>query len=139
MPVLKENKGDLSCLVQPGMAEMKALAMHCLIKVSDLGHIFAPTHVHQRWARRLEQEFLLQGDSERELGWEISMFMDRSKPEAVVTKTQDGFFKFVITPLFEAWAGCFPGCSSIVSQAEENRLSWKSPTARGTSWFRSYL
>ena len=93
--------------------------------MSDLGHIYAPTHVHQRWAKRLEEEFFAQGDREKACGFEkVSLFMDRTKPDEAVTTTQDGFFKFVITPLFGAWCSCFPGCSAILGQAEANRLSW---------------
>jgi hypothetical protein len=74
-------------------------------------------------AKRLEEEFFRQGDLEKSRLLEASLFMDRSKDG--VTHSQDGFFKFVVDPLFGAWCGCFPGCSAIITQAEVNRLSWK--------------
>jgi hypothetical protein len=49
--VMRRYGRRLKVLSLPSNAAMKELAMHCLIKVSDLGHIYAPNHVHQRWVR----------------------------------------------------------------------------------------
>ena len=121
-----QAQGDgLACLAKPELAAMKTLAMRCLIKVADLGHLYAPGHVHQRWAKRLEQEFFTQGDQEKAKGLGKSPYMDRDQPDSGVTKTQDGFFQFVATPLLGAWCSSFPGCSGIIAAAEANRVSWQ--------------
>ena len=101
----------------------RLVAMKGLIKVSDLGHVYAPVAVHRRWAQGLEEEFFLQGDRERALGFpRISFMMDRGGPG--VTQSQEGFFEHVAMPLLSAWAACFPEAGEVLTAAATNRASW---------------
>lgn len=59
------------------------------LKLSDLGHMSAPLHVHLRWVNALEEEFFRQGDAEKACGLPISPLFDRTKPG--VTKSQVRF------------------------------------------------
>ena len=49
------------------------------LKCADVGHLALPTRVHKVWVDRLQQEFFLQGDREREAGLPVSALMDRHK------------------------------------------------------------
>lgn len=40
-----------------------------LVHTADVGHPFRPVPQHQEWARRVNEEFLAQGDREKELGF----------------------------------------------------------------------
>ena len=50
------------CATAEDTAANKGLVMKLLLKVSDLGHVFAPWAVHERWATQLEEEFWRQGE-----------------------------------------------------------------------------
>ena len=61
------------------------------IKCSDLSALSAARPIHCEWVGRLEEEFFLQGDKEKEAGLPISPLMDRTK--AGVAKAQPGVRK----------------------------------------------
>eukprot|EP00960_Hanusia_phi_P064629 765852-Hanusia_phi.AAC.14 len=84
------------------------------IKVADIGHVYADRDVHIRWAERLEEEMWRQGDLEKHRDLKVSFLMDREKPG--VTRSQPGFVDFVVLPLFETWAACFPKCQVLVDR-----------------------
>lgn len=58
------------------------LVMMCVqvaLKCADVGHLALPTDTHKVWVERLQSEYFLQGDRERENGMAISALMDRRK------------------------------------------------------------
>eukprot|EP00298_Acanthocystis_sp_HF-20_P018303 c21934_g2_i2.p1 GENE.c21934_g2_i2~~c21934_g2_i2.p1 ORF type:complete len:787 (+),score=321.97 c21934_g2_i2:97-2457(+) len=72
------------------------------IKCADISHTSKEDFLHAPWTERITNEFLNQGDLERELGLTVSPFMDRRN--LLLAKSQLGFFQFIVEPLFEAWA-----------------------------------
>lgn len=74
------------------------------------------------WVQRLEQEFFSQGDREKEEGLPVSFLMDRDKPG--VTKTQVGFFDFVVLPFFRTFASLLPAAHPLLEGVEANRSIW---------------
>ena len=69
-------------------------------------------------------EFMEQGDVEKKLGLEVAPFMDReccSPPQ-----TQQGFIKFIVMPLYEAWTLFLPACAdTLMPRLESNLVSLK--------------
>lgn len=60
--------------------------LQVVLKCADLGHLTCPWAVHRRWVHRLQAEFFLQGDKEREAGLPVSPLMDCNKMG--ITKSQ---------------------------------------------------
>lgn len=98
------------------------LSLQMALKISDLGHIAAPLALHLKWVAALEQEFFLQGDAERSLGLPISPLCDRTKEG--VTKSQVGFFEFVVSNLFKAFCTKFPACKPLWKSVNSNYKYW---------------
>mmetsp|Transcript_34757 Transcript_34757/g.108816 ORF Transcript_34757/g.108816 Transcript_34757/m.108816 type:complete len:699 (-) Transcript_34757:114-2210(-) len=102
---------------------LRILVLQGAIKVADIGHVYADRDVHIRWAERLEEEMWRQGDLEKHRDLKVSFLMDREKPG--VTRSQPGFVDFVVMPLFETWAACFPKCQVLVNRVQANCDHWK--------------
>lgn len=47
----------------------KRMLEQYIVHTADVGHPFRPVPQHQEWARRVNEEFLQQGDREKELGF----------------------------------------------------------------------
>jgi len=99
------------------------LLLQIAIKCADLGHLTFDWDLHLKWVRRLEVEFFAQGDKEKLLGLPISFLMDREKPGA--SKSQIGFFDFVVLPLFQALAQAAPAASDVLHNVEANYQHWR--------------
>jgi len=112
----------------PISTESALLVLKVSLKCADLGHLALAWGLHVRWVRRLEQEFYQQGDKERLCGMpKISFLMDRSKPG--VSKSQIGFFEFVVLPLFRSLGQSFPAVGPMVEAVEKNYKRWSSMQA----------
>jgi len=92
------------------------------MKCADLGHLALRWEDHMEWVLRLEEEFLSQGDREKGLGLPVSFLMDREKPS--VSKTQTGFFDYVVMPFFRAFALAAPNTEPLLACVEANRERW---------------
>eukprot|EP00201_Polytomella_parva_P014211 CAMPEP_0175059266 /NCGR_PEP_ID=MMETSP0052_2-20121109/12335_1 /TAXON_ID=51329 ORGANISM="Polytomella parva, Strain SAG 63-3" /NCGR_SAMPLE_ID=MMETSP0052_2 /ASSEMBLY_ACC=CAM_ASM_000194 /LENGTH=351 /DNA_ID=CAMNT_0016324793 /DNA_START=87 /DNA_END=1142 /DNA_ORIENTATION=- len=104
------------------------LALQMALKCSDLGHLAAPLALHQRWVTNLEEEYFIQGDAEKELGLPISPLFDRSKQG--ISKTQVGFFDFVVIPMFSSFVKVFPGAMTLQDNLLDNYRHWKDVSAK---------
>lgn len=71
-----------------------------IVHTADVGHPFRPVPQHHEWARRVNEEFLAQGDREKELGFTPIEMFDRDKAPPL-PKNQLGFLQFVIQPLWK--------------------------------------
>lgn len=71
-----------------------------IVHMADVGHPFRPVAQHQEWARRVNEEFIAQGDREKELGLTPIDMFDRDKAPPL-PKNQLGFLQFVIQPLWK--------------------------------------
>ncbi|GFR43842.1 hypothetical protein Agub_g4967 [Astrephomene gubernaculifera] len=101
----------------------RLLSLQVALKVADLGHLGAKLETHKRWLAGLEEEFFRQGDMERQLGLPISPLFDRAKQG--VSKSQVGFYDFVVLPLVNAVVGAFPGAEPLVRCFEANYRHWQ--------------
>eukprot|EP00123_Amoebidium_parasiticum_P014556 comp22553_c0_seq1/m.34318 comp22553_c0_seq1/g.34318 ORF comp22553_c0_seq1/g.34318 comp22553_c0_seq1/m.34318 type:complete len:503 (-) comp22553_c0_seq1:193-1701(-) len=96
--------------VQPALSldtrEHRIRLMQILIKSADISNEVRPAAVAEPWADRLLQEFYQQADYEKSKGLPFAPMMDREKTDKA--KSQIGFIKFVIVPLFEVLCATFP-------------------------------
>ncbi|KAJ1566209.1 cAMP-specific 3',5'-cyclic phosphodiesterase 4D, partial [Nowakowskiella sp. JEL0078] len=81
------------------LADDRALLWKAIIKAADVSNVSKTWDIYQLWIERLTEEFFRQGDKERELGMQISPFMDRSAK--AIPHSQINFMDFITLPLFE--------------------------------------
>ncbi|CAD8201045.1 unnamed protein product [Paramecium pentaurelia] len=79
----------------------KLLVLSIAIKCADVGHGAKQLNLHKIWSRRIIEEFFLQGDLEQQVGIIVTPMCDRSQS---VTKSQEGFLKAIVWPLFDAFS-----------------------------------
>ena len=74
-----------------------------LIKSADISHTAKSIELHEKWCRLVIEEFFAQGDKEKYLGLQVSMYCDRETTN--VNKSQAGFLKNIAMPLFKSLSG----------------------------------
>ncbi|OQR98034.1 calcium/calmodulin-dependent 3',5'-cyclic nucleotide phosphodiesterase [Achlya hypogyna] len=119
--LLSQNRNDVM--------DSPMMLMKIIIKCADVGHSSKSTPLHARWSELIIEEFFLQGDEEKELGMEISPFMNRALENSA--KNQLGFFEFIILPFFDVVAEIVftPGFKPILDQVHINYNLWKKAEA----------
>jgi len=123
------NDAPEDLLMSQSVTEDSTLMLQVALKCADLGHLAMPWDLHLQWVQRLEKEFFAQGDKEKQMGLSISFLMDRSKPG--VTESQQGFFEFVVVPLFSRFARAAPATKPLLQGVLENYDRWqKIPDAK---------
>lgn len=100
----------------------RLVSLQMALKLSDLGHLSAPLHLHLRWVHALQEEFFRQGDSEKACSILVSPLFDRDKPG--VTKSQVGFLEVVVLPCLKQFVDVFEGCEPLLSAARLNHSHW---------------
>ncbi|GLG93651.1 cAMP-specific 3',5'-cyclic phosphodiesterase [Gryllus bimaculatus] len=71
------------------------------LKCADISNPCRPWDVSRKWSQKVCEEFFRQGDYERQLNLPVTSLCDRQTTS--VPKIQAGFFRFVVSPLFEEW------------------------------------
>lgn len=115
------------CAFAPGCEADAVQALQLVLKAADLGHLALPWNQHWSWVQALEAELFLQGDAETALGKPTSFLCDRTAPG--VTQSQDGFFNFVVAPLFGTLESAFPGAKPMAKQVAANGAAWAAQSA----------
>ena len=97
-----------------------------VIKLSDVSHPARNFETHFKWTQRCVEEFYLQGDKEKNLlKTEPLGFMDREKD--YLPKSQWGFIKFVVVPMYATIKPIYPGLHESMSKNIENNIArWNS-------------
>eukprot|EP00817_Percolomonadidae_sp_ATCC50343_P006830 CAMPEP_0117419520 /NCGR_PEP_ID=MMETSP0758-20121206/1059_1 /TAXON_ID=63605 /ORGANISM="Percolomonas cosmopolitus, Strain AE-1 (ATCC 50343)" /LENGTH=578 /DNA_ID=CAMNT_0005200621 /DNA_START=754 /DNA_END=2487 /DNA_ORIENTATION=+ len=103
--------------------EDKSTLCKLLLKCADVSNPTKPRRFAVKWADHIMEEFYLQGDRERSNAWNVSPFMDRTKPNQA--QCQVGFIQYIVRPLFESLAQFEPKCASLVSHMDANEAYWK--------------
>ncbi|CAG9310302.1 unnamed protein product [Blepharisma stoltei] len=70
------------------------------IKAADIGHAAKSVELHQKWCGLAIKEFFAQGELEKSLGIPVSMYCDKDTTD--ISKSQAGFIKNIVSPLFMA-------------------------------------
>ncbi|CAG9329118.1 unnamed protein product [Blepharisma stoltei] len=81
--------------------KFKLLSLQMCIKCADIGHGAKTLDLHKKWSNLITKEFFKQGDLERRRGFPVTPLCDRES--VVLSKSQEGFLKVLVRPLFELW------------------------------------
>jgi CheY-like chemotaxis protein/HPt (histidine-containing phosphotransfer) domain-containing protein len=109
-PLSKENKED------------RQLLMSIVLKCADISNASRPFNVAKKWSKLLIDEFLSQGDLEKEKGFTISPMMDRNTLDKV--QMQINFIDFIAAPLYKTFASWAQGINPLVNTMQVNRNKW---------------
>mmetsp|Transcript_6533 Transcript_6533/g.13518 ORF Transcript_6533/g.13518 Transcript_6533/m.13518 type:complete len:1067 (-) Transcript_6533:207-3407(-) len=110
---LKAAEGFKLCGANSDLALLMANVVHA----ADLGSTANPPPVYFDWMQRVFREFFFQGEREREAKIPLTPFMDRST--ASIPKAQQGFLKYICTPLFRALVEVIPSFQVGVDNAND--------------------
>ncbi|KAF5835401.1 hypothetical protein DUNSADRAFT_7486, partial [Dunaliella salina] len=102
--------------------ELRTLVLQTAMKCADLGHLTHEWQVHRKWVEALEEEMWRQGDAEKARGMPVSPLMDRAK--GGITKSQQGFFDYVVLPQIKGFCKVFPKCTPLLDSAMQNYHNW---------------
>ena len=97
--------------------------LEIVLKAADIGHAVKSIPIHQKWSLAISEEFYIQGDLEREKGDEPPTFMDRNA--ANLAKSQIGFIKVIVTPMYVLCARILPNATSRMEQIEKTMNFWE--------------
>jgi len=103
------------------------VALEIAIKIADVSNPIRPRKLYLKWAQRISEEFYNQGDKERDLGLEISPFMDRTKPS--LSNLQIAFIGYLVIPMIESYCVFLPKMEFCRSYLQKNRSYWSSHQA----------
>ncbi|XP_066996585.2 uncharacterized protein [Anabrus simplex] len=82
-------------------AEDRHFILQIALKCADISNPCRPWDVSRKWSQKVCEEFFRQGDYERQLNLPVTSLCDRQSTS--VPKIQAGFYRFVVSPLFEEW------------------------------------
>eukprot|EP01017_Pseudomicrothorax_dubius_P026992 TRINITY_DN3063_c0_g1_i2.p1 TRINITY_DN3063_c0_g1~~TRINITY_DN3063_c0_g1_i2.p1 ORF type:complete len:707 (+),score=166.15 TRINITY_DN3063_c0_g1_i2:62-2182(+) len=105
----------------------RMLLLSGAIKCGDIGHGAKELGLHKLWSRRVIEEFWRQGDEEVRRKLPISPLCDRSNK--AVGKSQEGFLKAIVLPLYEVFTEAFKGGNDQIrivclEQVKANMAYW---------------
>lgn len=107
-----------------GNQETDRILLCCaLIKCADISNVARPFRRGAKWAQLLIQEFVCQGDLEKELGMPVLPMNDRN--QVVLEDSQIGFIQFVALDLFQNVREILKEISFAVDQMQANLKQWE--------------
>ncbi|KAI7867749.1 hypothetical protein BDF14DRAFT_1742942 [Spinellus fusiger] len=101
----------------------RLLLCSALIKCADISNVTRPFQQAEQWAELLVEEFVCQGDLERQLGMPVLPMHDRAK--VVLEDSQIGFIRFVALDLFRSVKTVVPEMDFAVQHMERNLVQWE--------------
>jgi len=110
--------GEFERLVQQRQTPSREMLMCMLIKAADVSNPTRPPLVYQQWIDGVMEEFLEQGDAEKQLGLPVSTNCDRDTVN--VARTQTGFVSFLVSPLFHTLHSYAPALKPVIDQLDAN-------------------
>ena len=81
-----------------GELKEKQLLLNAIVHTADLSNMGRPPELSRKWSDRVFEEFLRQGDKEKEMGLPVSPYFNREDTNQA--KMSVNFIDFVATPLF---------------------------------------
>lgn len=100
----------------------RCLLMNIIIKCADISNAVRPFPIARKWAEKVVEEFLQQGDREKEMGLQVSPLMDRESMDKV--QLQINFIGYLVEPLFKALVQYIPSAGLLLSTMQTNRKQW---------------
>jgi hypothetical protein len=102
----------------------KMMILASFLHLADLSNTLRPFHVCEEWGRRVNQEFFLQGDKERDLGLPVSPFCDRFSVN--IAKSQEFFINLVMIPFIVPICREVEELKFLYGNARKNLENWRS-------------
>lgn len=109
-PFSIENKDD------------RQLIVDILLHTADISNTCKPFQISKRWSDLLVEEFINQGDLEKELCLPVSPFMDRQSTDQV--RMTLNFMDYMVAPLCASLAKLFSGLRPLLENLQLNRAQW---------------
>lgn len=111
------------------LAEHRHFILQIALKSADISNPCRPWDVSKKWSQKVCEEFFRQGDYERQLNLPVTSLCDRFSTS--VPKIQVGFFKFVVTPLFDEWHRFLssPLSRRMMRYLKYNQVQWENKVA----------
>lgn len=111
------------------LAEHRHFILQIALKSADISNPCRPWDVSKKWSQKVCEEFFRQGDYERQLNLPVTSLCDRYSTS--VPKIQVGFFKFVVTPLFDEWHRFLQSKLSrkMMKNLKYNQIQWETKVA----------
>ena len=100
-----------------------------LIHCADLAPNTKLFKISLKWVELLQEEFWLQGDKEKSLKLPVSFLCDRENYN--VPKSQVGFLKGFILPIFDCLSTIFPSLNYCLINAKTNVNRWQKLANKG--------
>ena len=100
-----------------------------IVHAGDIAHNAKKFCVSLKWVELLSNEFWLQGDKEKNLNIPVSFLCDRTNVD--VPKSQVGFIKAFILPVFEVVSMIFPSLNVYYENANHNLEMWDKLSKEG--------
>jgi hypothetical protein len=117
--------GDKSTVsLRPDVKDDRQLMMKILLHTADISNQAKPWEVASRWAAKVTEEFLAQGELERQAGGPVSPGMDKTNVK--MEQMTANFIEVVLEPLFTALAGYFPTLGPQHRLLLDNKSKWRS-------------
>lgn len=135
--MLEMKNSDTTQLVNKdskNMFDEQGAVFDFLVHTGDIAHNAKKFKVSLQWVELLTNEFWKQGDRESSLGVPISFLCDRN--DADIPKSQIGFIKAFVSPVFEVLSTLFPTLGSYMTNVNDNLSQWTTlyKDHRRTGW-----
>ncbi|XP_047353649.1 uncharacterized protein LOC124950675 isoform X3 [Vespa velutina] len=114
-------------------SEDRHFILQIALKCADISNPCRPWDISRKWSYKVCEEFFRQGDYERRLNLPVTPLCDRHSTS--IPKIQVGFFKFVVTPLYEEWHRFLgDGLSvSLMEYLRSNQKKWETLITQETT------
>lgn len=100
-----------------------------IVHAGDIAHNAKSFKISVKWVELLSNEFWNQGDKEKGLNIQVSFLCDRNDTD--VPKSQVGFIKAFILPVFEVVTSIFPSLNVYLENANANLEIWNNLSKEG--------
>ena len=108
------------------------LLMMSALKCADLTHVFMEGPDREEWARRLQREWLAEGDRWRSMGCQPPPNMRPCSPSEFATG-QMVFLRSVVIPFVELVGAFLPATHDMLAAASRNAAHWDTLTGESES------
>lgn len=102
--------------------EEQQSVINFLMHTADVSHNSKEFKISSKWTDLLMEEFWMQGDIEKKMGYPVSFLCDRTTAE--VPKSQIGFIKSIIIPTFETLVDMIPKLNYYRENVYNNLDQW---------------
>lgn len=115
-------------LLEMKRADDRHFILQIALKCADISNPCRPWDISRKWSYKVCEEFFRQGDYERRLNLPVTPLCDRHTTS--IPKIQTGFFKYVVTPLYDEWHRFLgDGLSvSLMEHLRANQKKWETLT-----------